>query len=435
MLQTNQVFNICLILVCLVVLCVSMRHNDLRCTEVVSWHLKNVSSTFNATGVLKKGSGDDKLVNTEVVKVGLVNVTTSVVTCCKGYEENYKGKCRKCQKGTFGDKCSQICHCDGFKKCNHVTGECKKCLDETCEETSPSTTDSTTLSTTYKTTSTFPSFPGDVPTSYITTTEGENNNITDLNPHLSDCDICVAANNCTEDQKCAGLTAGRNDGNNQNKDEDNTVLIAVILSLGISTIILVVGIVARERYHRLRKRRQKRAGQLPSKADVCEYVDPEPVYFEIKDEDIIVRNGHCHPQNNISYAQKIDNEYQTSVHQYNIDSQKESTEYEECGYLNPYTPLRFARSETNLFRDKKVRKNGEYDVIYSLAKSDEESNMQAERTTDEKKESETCNSSQKEEECLSDVPTYFILAKVENEAESHEIEREKLLSRKSRSSI
>jgi hypothetical protein len=48
---------------------------------------------------------------------------------------------------------------------------------------------------------------------------------------------------------------------------------------------------------------------------------------------------------------------------------------------------------------------------------------------------EKCNSSQKEEERLSDVPTYFILAKVKNETESHEVEREKLLSRKSRSSI
>ena len=37
------------------------------------------------------------------------------------------------------------------------------------------------------------------------------------------------------------------DGDNQNKDEDNTIIIAVILSLGISTIILVVCMVARER--------------------------------------------------------------------------------------------------------------------------------------------------------------------------------------------
>lgn len=176
-------------------------------------------------------------------------------------------------------------------------------------------------------------------------------------------------------------------------------------------------------------------GQLPSKADVCEYVDPGPVYSEIKEEDIICRNGNVHPQNNISYAQKIENECQTSVHQYNIDSPKESTEYEGCGYLNPYIPLRFARSETNLFRDKKVRKNGEYDFIYSLSKPSEEIKLQEERTADVKKENEKCNSSQKEEERLSDVPTYFTLAKVENETESHEAEREKLLSRKSRSSI
>ena len=253
MLQPNQVFNICIILVCFSALCVSKIHNDHLCTEVVSWKLKNVSSTFNATGVLKKGSGGSTMVETEVIKGGLLNVTTSVVTCCKGYEKNHKGKCKKCRKGRFGDKCSQICHCDGYKKCNHVTGECKKCLDETCEESSPSTTESTTkrvtLSTTatYETTSTFPPFSGDVPTSYIISTEGKNNNVTDLNPRLR----------------------GRNDGDNQNKDKDNTIVIAVILSLGLSTIILVVCMVARERYHRLRKRRQQRAGQLPSMEHVC----------------------------------------------------------------------------------------------------------------------------------------------------------------------
>jgi hypothetical protein len=91
--------------------------------------------------------------------------------------------------------------------------------------------------------------------------------------------------------------------------------------------------------------------------------------------------------------------------------------------------------ETNLFRDRKVRKNGEYDVVYSFAKPSEEIKLQEERTTDVKKENEKCNSSQKEEERLSDVPTYFILAKVKNETESHEVEQEKLLSRKSRSSI
>ena len=32
--------------------------------------------------------------NTEVVKVVVGNVTTSVVTCCKGYEKNHKGKCK-----------------------------------------------------------------------------------------------------------------------------------------------------------------------------------------------------------------------------------------------------------------------------------------------------------------------------------------------------
>ena len=29
----------------------------------------------------------------EVIKVVLLNVTTSVMTCCKGYEENHRGKC------------------------------------------------------------------------------------------------------------------------------------------------------------------------------------------------------------------------------------------------------------------------------------------------------------------------------------------------------
>ena len=37
------------------------------------------------------------------------------------------------------------------------------------------------------------------------------------------------------------------DGDDQNKDEDNTIIIAFILSLGISTIILVVCVVARKR--------------------------------------------------------------------------------------------------------------------------------------------------------------------------------------------
>ena len=135
MLQPNQAFNICIILVCFSALCVSNGHTGPGhlCTEAVSWNLTNVSSTFNATGVLKKGSGEVIIVQTEVIKVGLVNVTTSVVICCKSYEKKHKGKCKKCGKGTFGDKCSQICHCDGNKRCNNVTAECKKCLDETCE--------------------------------------------------------------------------------------------------------------------------------------------------------------------------------------------------------------------------------------------------------------------------------------------------------------
>ena len=45
-------------------------------------------------------------------------------------------------------------------------------------------------------------------------------------------------------------------------------------------------------------------GQLPSKADDCEYLDPGPVYSEIKVEDIICQNGNVHPQNNILYVQK-----------------------------------------------------------------------------------------------------------------------------------
>ena len=34
------------------------------------------------------------MAETEVSKVVLVNVTTSVMTCCKGYEKNQKGKCK-----------------------------------------------------------------------------------------------------------------------------------------------------------------------------------------------------------------------------------------------------------------------------------------------------------------------------------------------------
>ena len=101
MLQPNQVFNICIILVCFSALCVSKRHNDHQCTEVVSWHVKNVSITFNDTGVLKWGSGKSTMVETEVIKVGRVNVTTSVVTCCKGYEKKHRGKCKKMPKGNI----------------------------------------------------------------------------------------------------------------------------------------------------------------------------------------------------------------------------------------------------------------------------------------------------------------------------------------------
>ena len=45
-----------------------------------------------------------------------------------------------------------------------------------------STTKRVTLSTTatYETTSTFPPFSGDVPTSYIISTEGKNNNVTGM---------------------------------------------------------------------------------------------------------------------------------------------------------------------------------------------------------------------------------------------------------------
>jgi hypothetical protein len=71
-----------------------------------------------------------------------------------------------------------------------------------------------------------------------------------------------------------------------------------------------------------------------------EYVDPEPIYFEIKDEDIIVRNGKCHAQNSTAYTQKIDMEYQTSVHQNSIDSPKESIEYDEWNYISHFPLLR-----------------------------------------------------------------------------------------------
>ena len=37
---------------------------------------------------------EDIIEQTEVIKVGLVNETTSVVTCCKGYKKNNRGKCK-----------------------------------------------------------------------------------------------------------------------------------------------------------------------------------------------------------------------------------------------------------------------------------------------------------------------------------------------------
>ena len=31
---------------------------------------------------------------TEVIKVGLANITTSVVTCCNGYEKKHRESCK-----------------------------------------------------------------------------------------------------------------------------------------------------------------------------------------------------------------------------------------------------------------------------------------------------------------------------------------------------
>ena len=69
------------------------------------------------------------MVETEVIKGGLLNVTTSVVTCCKGYEKKHKGKCKS--KFYFGINESSQESLEQSKTSNFLKGYFKDIKNET----------------------------------------------------------------------------------------------------------------------------------------------------------------------------------------------------------------------------------------------------------------------------------------------------------------
>lgn len=172
-----------------------------------------------------------------------------------------------------------------------------------------------------------------------------------------------------------------------------------------------------------------------------EYVDPEPLYQEILDDDLpCIPNGDTkkklQKQHSGEYHTPSENMYQPPSEISYLapgggakDKGNQISE-DESGYLNPYSPLRFARSETNLCRDKKLKEQGQYDSSYCLAKAidkDDNSNSTEEKEDENKNNYFKCSTDEvgKEDEKLikpsehssppqesvSDVPVYFILEK------------------------
>ncbi|CAG2254290.1 MEGF10_11 [Mytilus edulis] len=268
----------------------------------------------------------------------------------------------------------------GFQKCIRATGECRKCLEKPCEDDD----DKSTVSTKDYSTTPRPQSTGNTSASstVISATDAEHGikyNITTVYP----CDICEQYGNCSYEPGCA-VSAGR--GTNHRKQKQK-----------IKESVLV---------------------KFSSSDETTEYVDPEPVYSEIKEEEIGQRNGNCYKPN--LPDRPVNNEY------YKLPEADENIETDECGYLNPYTALRFARSESNLFRDRDLRDKGTYDATYSLAKAiQRDDNSSPEDHGDLDK---LINDSSEKDERSSDVPVYFVLEKNAKQTESHENpEREKLL--------
>ncbi|CAC5361194.1 MEGF10_11 [Mytilus coruscus] len=407
---------------------------DKRICQNITWKLVNDSVYFNVSGVLKTGDGKERNVHGEVPTSGSFNITTSKTEiCCPGFFKNHKGRCKRCRNKTYGLDCLNKCNCTDVQKCDRRTGECKKCK-KNCEDDDggdDDDDDKSTISTHDYSTTPRPQSTGksSAPSTVIGATEADNGieyNISTVYP----CGICKQFGNCSNEHGCAFLSAGHEGTVEEGLGKGHTILIAVVLSLAILTILLITCIVLRERNHRKQKQKIKESAlvKFSCSDETTEYVDPEPVYSEIKEEEIGLRNGNCYTPN--LPDRPVNHEY------YKLPETDENIETDECGYLNPYTALRFARSESNLFRDRDLRDKGTYDVTYSLAKAiQRDDNSSAEEHGDLDK--LVYDSSQKDERS-SDVPVYFVLEKNDKQTESHDNpEREKLLKResKSRSSI
>ncbi|XP_052087939.1 uncharacterized protein LOC127725149 [Mytilus californianus] len=442
MLHTTHIFCTCTLILCIANFGVStitqgtgiVYTADRRICQNITWKLESHDVYVNVTKVARKGDGSGKNVNHTVLKPGLVNVTTTTEICCPGFFEKRKGKCKRCRNNTYGLDCQNKCNCTDVQKCDHRTRECKKCKRK-CEDDDggdddddddKSTVSTHDYSTTPRPQSTVKS---SAPSTVIGATEADNGtqyNITTVHP----CDICEQFGNCSNEPGCALVPAGHGSKVKEGLGKGHTILIAVVLSLAILTILLITCIVLRERNHRKQKQKIKESAlvKFSSSDETTEYVDPEPVYSEIKEEEIGVRNGNCYTPNLPDIP--VNHEY------YKLPETDKNIETDECGYLNPYTALRFARSESNLFRDRDLRDKGTYDVTYSLAKAiQRDDNSSAEEHGDLDK---LMNDSSQKDERSSDVPVYFVLEKNDKQTESHDNpEREKLLKResKSRSSI
>ncbi|XP_071180591.1 uncharacterized protein [Mytilus edulis] len=440
MLHTTNIFCICTLILCTANLGVSIDQQgsgivytaDKRICQNIKWRLESYEVYVKLSKVLRKGDGTKRQVKFDVLKTGLVNVTTTTVICCPGFYENHKEKCKRCPKGTYGLGCLNKCDCPGFKKCDRRTGECKKCIEKLCEDDEEGDgDDKSTVSNKDQSTTPIPQSTGksSSPSTVIGATDADNGikyNITTALP----CDICEQFGNCSNEPGCALSAAGHGSNIKKGLGKGHTILIAVVLSLAILTILLITCIVLRERNHRKQKQKIKESVlvKFSSSDETTEYVDPEPVYSEIKEEEIGQQNGNCYKPN--LPDRPVNNEY------YKLPEADENIETDECGYLNPYTALRFARSESNLFRDRDLRDKGTYDMTYSLAKAiQRDDNSSPEEHGDLDK---LINDSSDKDERSSDVPVYFVLEKNAKQTESHDNpEREKLLKRdsKSRSSI
>ncbi|XP_052075529.1 uncharacterized protein LOC127712988 [Mytilus californianus] len=443
MLHTTNIFCTCTLILCIANLGVStdtqgtgiVYTSEKRICQNITWKLVNHSVYVNVSGVLKTGDGKERNAHGNVPTSGLVNITTSKTEiCCPGFYKKHRKGCKRCRNNTYGLDCQNKCNCTDVQKCDRRTGECKECKRK-CEDDDGGDDDKSTVSThDYSTTrAQRPQSTGksSAPSTVIgvTPTGADNGiqyNITTVHP----CDICEQFGNCSNEPGCALVPAGHGSKVKEGLGKGHTILIAVVLSLAILTILLITCIVLRERNHRKQKQKIKESAlvKFSSSDETTEYVDPEPVYSEIKEEEIGVRNGNCYTPNLPDIP--VNHEY------YKLPETDKNIETDECGYLNPYTALRFARSESNLFRDRDLRDKGTYDVTYSLAKAiQRDDNSSAEEHGDLDK---LMNDSSQKDERSSDVPVYFVLEKNDKQTESHDNpEREKLLKResKSRSSI